>query len=228
MDCIRQRTSSNLDMAKKIGILGGTFDPVHFGHLRPALDVIEQLKLDQVRLIPCAVPPHKAQPTATARQRVMMLQLAIRGDERFVVDDRELHSAKPSYTVDTLVSLRHKFLKDSIYLFLGTDAFISVQTWNNWQRLLELTHIVVMRRPSKSLAPSDALAHWYQQHLVSKENQHNVAGSIWPVNVTQFAISATKIREKISEGLSLKFLIPDEVISLIEMLGLYRQNIRSQ
>ena len=209
-------------MTEKIGILGGTFDPIHFGHLRPALDVAEQLDLDCLRLIPCAVPPHKAQPYATAQQRVAMLQLAIKNDERFVVDDRELHREGPSYTVDTLVSLRQEFPENPLYLLLGTDALVSIQTWHNWQQLLDLAHIVVMQRPGETLAMSDELTHWYKQHLVSDESQNNVAGSVWPVDVTQLAISATKIRENMAKGLKPKFLMPEPVINLIEMLGLYR------
>lgn len=110
-------------MTTKIGILGGTFDPVHFGHLRPALDVAEQLNLEHVRLIPSAEPPHRAEPVATAQQRVALLQLAIKNNPRFVVDDRELHRKGPSYTVDTLYSLKQEFPDSSFYLMLGTDAF---------------------------------------------------------------------------------------------------------
>ncbi|NQY51647.1 MAG: nicotinate-nucleotide adenylyltransferase [Piscirickettsiaceae bacterium] len=208
-------------MLKKIGILGGTFDPVHIGHLRTALDVIEQLKLDQVRLIPCGIPPHKIQLIATAEQRITMMRLAIRDEQYFIVDDRELHREGPSYTVDTLVSLRYEFVKNPLYLFLGTDAFVSINTWYNWRRLLDFTHIVVMQRPGESLTMSDELTDWYKDHLAARESRYCISGNIWPVNVTQIAISATKIRKKIARGLNLRFFMPDAVISFIKILGLY-------
>ena len=208
-------------VAAKIGILGGTFDPIHFGHLRPALDVAEQLKLEHVRLIPSAVPPHRAPPQATAQQRVTMLQLAIKNNDRFVVDDRELHREGPSYTVDTLMSLRQQFPESPLYLLLGTDAFVEIQTWHNWPELIELAHIVVMQRPGETMVMSDELTRWYQQHLAVDTSHEQLAGAVWPVDVTQLAISATEIRENMSKGLSATFLMPDAVINLIEMLGLY-------
>ena len=208
-------------MAVKIGILGGTFDPIHFGHLRPALDVAEQLDLDQIRLIPSAVPPHRAPPQATAQQRLTMLQLAVKNNDRFVVDDRELHREGPSYTVDTLMSLRQQFPESQLYLLLGTDAFVEIQTWHQWPQLIELAHIVVMQRPDEILDMSDELTRWYQQHLAADTAHEQLAGAVWPVDVTQLAISATEIRGNISKGLSAKFLMPDAVMNLIEMLGLY-------
>jgi nicotinate-nucleotide adenylyltransferase len=207
----------------KIGILGGTFDPIHFGHLRPALDVAEQLDLDHVRLIPCSVPPHRAQPQATAQQRLTMLQLAIKNNPRFIVDDRELQREGSSYTVDTLKSLRDEFPDTVLYLILGTDAFLGLQSWHQWQQIIELAHIVVMQRPDEILATSGEMESWYQEHLGKEESAEQLAGAIWPVAVTQLNISATEIRELIANSLSPQFLLPDAVINLIEMLGLYQQ-----
>jgi len=207
----------------KIGILGGTFDPVHFGHLRPALDVAEQLNLDHVRLIPCSVPPHRTQPQATAQQRLTMLQLAIKNNSQFIVDDREIQREGPSYTVDTLKSLRDEFPDTALYLILGTDAFLGLQSWHQWSQIIELAHIVVMQRPDEKLNISEEFKQWYQKHLVKADKQTELAGSIWPVNVMQLAISATFIRQQITAGSSPQFLLPDSVISLIEMLGLYQQ-----
>lgn len=209
-------------MTTKIGILGGTFDPVHFGHLRPALDVAEQLSLEHIRLIPSAEPPHRAEPVATAQQRVALLQLAIKNNPRFVVDDRELHRKGPSYTVDTLYSLKQEFPESSFYLMLGTDAFLGIQSWQEWNQLIELAHIVVMQRPNETLTMPADLEQWYQQYLANEESQYKLAGSIIPVTVTQLAISASQIRNQLAEGESPQFLLPDAVISLIEMLGLYQ------
>tara|TARA_R110002050_G_scaffold57423_5_gene129264 strand:+ start:187656 stop:188297 length:642 start_codon:yes stop_codon:yes gene_type:complete len=211
-------------MAEAIGILGGTFDPIHFGHLRSALEVSEQLDLGHVRLIPSARPPHREAPHATPQQRLMMLHLAMKNADGFIVDDRELHREGVSYTVDTLVSLREEFPDNPLFLLLGTDAFLNIQAWHKWQTLLELAHIVVIRRPDETMAMPTELDAWYQQHLAMPEDIQRVAGKIWPVMVTQLAISATAIRTTILERKSPRFLLPDPVIQLIEQLGLYRSN----
>jgi nicotinate-nucleotide adenylyltransferase len=211
-------------MSEAIGILGGTFDPIHFGHLRSALEVCEQLNLAHVRLIPSARPPHRNQPHATPQQRLMMLHLAMKNADRFIVDDRELQRDGISYSVDTLISLRQDFPDNPLFLLLGTDAFLGIQTWHKWQDLLELAHIVVIRRPDETLAMQMELNTWYQQHLAMADDAKSLAGKIWPVTVTQLAISATAIRATVLEGKSPQFLLPDAVIQLISQLGLYRSN----
>ncbi|MBL1321256.1 MAG: nicotinate-nucleotide adenylyltransferase [Methylophaga sp.] len=209
-------------MAESIGILGGTFDPVHFGHLRPALDVADQLGLDRIHLIPSARPPHRGEPQATPEQRLTMLQLAVKNNPQFVVDDRELHREGNSYTIDTLLSLRQEFPNSPLYLMVGTDAFSYIQTWHRWQELLDLAHIVVMQRPDETLTMSDEMTSWYRQHLAINGAPTQLAGKIWRVNVTQLAISATEIRTKIAQGSNPQYLLPDAVIQLISMLGLYK------
>jgi len=209
-------------MAESIGILGGTFDPIHYGHLRPALDVAEQLNLAQIYLIPNSIPPHRAQPQATAEQRLEMLHLAIKDCPEFVIDDRELQRQGESYTVDTLLSLRQDFPENPLYLLIGTDAFLYIQTWHRWQELLQLAHIVVMERPDEILVLPDKLNKWYQQYLASKDDAKQFSGKIWPVKVTQLAISATEIRQKIAQGLTPQFLLPDTVIHFIKQSGLYQ------
>ena len=211
-------------MTEAIGILGGTFDPIHFGHLRAALEVSEQLNLAHVRLIPSARPPHRNKPHASPQQRLMMLHLAMKNADNFIVDDRELQRDGPSYSVDTLLSLRSDFPDTPLFLLLGTDAFLAIQTWHQWQRLLELAHIVVIRRPDESLMMPMELDLWYQQHLAIPNDAQSLAGKIWPVTVTQLAISATAIRTAVSEGKSPKYLLPDAVIQLINQLGLYRSD----
>ncbi|MDC9724459.1 MAG: nicotinate-nucleotide adenylyltransferase [Gammaproteobacteria bacterium] len=209
-------------MSDSIGIFGGTFDPIHFGHLRPALDVLEQLDLERIHLIPSANPPHREQPQATAEQRLTMLHLAVKNSAQFVVDDRELHREGPSYTFDTLLSLREEFPESPLYLMLGTDAFAYIQTWHRWDELLDLAHLVVMERPDETAEIPTEIEGWYQQHLAIEGESNKLAGKIWPVKVTQLAISATDIRAKISQGLNPQFLLPDAVIQIIGMLGLYK------
>lgn len=212
-------------MAKAVGIFGGTFDPIHNGHLRSALEVAEQFDLDHIRLIPSARPPHREQPQATPEQRLMMLHLAIKNNGLFVVDDRELKRQGPSYTVDTLLSLRAEFPEQPIYLMVGSDAFNQLSTWHQWQRLLDLSHIVLLQRPEHNMTLSNEMSDWYQAHMAESGDDALLAGKIWPVTLTQLNISATAIREGVANGHSPEFLMPDPVVRLIEQLGLYQHHV---
>ena len=209
------------EIKASIGLLGGTFDPVHFGHLRTGLDVVEALQLDQLRLIPCATPPHRAAPTATAQQRRMMLELAIKNHPKLVVDDCELQRGSPSYTVDTLLNLRQTYVDNPLFMLLGTDAFSQLHHWSRWQQILSLTHIVVMRRQGEDERLPEALADWYQQHIAQAQDRQLPAGKIWPVTVTPLGISATQIRTMLEHNQDVSYLLPNAVITLIEQLSLY-------
>ena len=138
--------------AQPIAILGGTFDPVHNGHLRVAWEVSEALDA-QVRLMPANVPPHRAPPVASARQRVALLHAALAGQARLQVDDRELRRKEPSYTVVTLRELRGELgPKQPLILLVGADAFAGLPTWHEWRSLFELAHIGVLTRPGHAVA----------------------------------------------------------------------------
>jgi nicotinate-nucleotide adenylyltransferase len=204
-----------------IGLLGGTFDPVHFGHLRSALDVADALSLDQVRLIPCSVPPHRQQPIASAAERRLLLELGIKNHPLLTVDDRELHRDGPSYTMDTLLDVRADFPDNPLFLIVGTDAFSNLTTWSRWEQLLDVAHIVVMTRPDSVIVCSEVLQNWFETHQAKSEDRSNKAGSIWTVDVTQMAISATQIRAALQQGKDVRYWLPDAVITLIEQLGLY-------
>ncbi|THF58035.1 MAG: nicotinate-nucleotide adenylyltransferase [Methylophaga nitratireducenticrescens] len=207
-----------------IGILGGTFDPVHFGHLRSALEVCLQLNLDHVRLIPCAEPPHRQATMASAEVRRLMLELAVKSVPQLIVDDRELQRDGPSFTVDTLLSLRQEFKDNPLFLILGTDAFRGLATWSRWQQILSLAHIVVVQRPDETLDLQEDLQNWYQQNLAQTTDRYLAAGKIWPLTVTSLAISATQIRQDLLAANPVNFLLPESVIAVIEQLGLYRSN----
>ncbi len=208
-----------------IGVFGGTFDPVHFGHLRPLLEVQQALALDEVRLIPSFIPPHRDTPGASAEQRLAMLELAVAETPGFVIDQRELLRGGPSYTVDTLESLRDDLANhQSLCLIMGLDAFVGLDSWYKWQRLTELAHIVVMQRPGGQLVKTGAVAELVErmQVLDVAELQQQPSGRVYFQSVTQLEISATAIREFVAHAQDVRFLMPDSVRYYIETHGLYK------
>ncbi|MGR9012617.1 MAG: nicotinate-nucleotide adenylyltransferase [Gammaproteobacteria bacterium] len=207
-----------------IGIFGGTFDPVHYGHLRSALEVKDIFGLDEVRFIPCANPPHREQPTASAKMRLQMLRLAIRNQPGLKIDTRELDRYElrqaPSYMVDTLDSLRQEFPDKPLLLFIGTDAFKYLTGWHQWQRLFDYAHVVVMTRPGFK---TQQLDDFFKARLVIdiKGFAQAGAGKLCFQQVTQLDISATSIRDLIARKQNPGFLLPDAVIEYIKKHQLY-------
>ena len=205
-----------------IGILGGTFDPVHFGHLRPALEITEQLSLEELRFIPSAKPPHRWQPVASAEDRLAMVKMAIKETGKFILDDREYHRDGASYTIDTLKSIRAEIGKDkTLCMIVGLDAFQSFTSWKDWQQILDLTHLVVSARPGYQLEKQEA--DWVESRLTSnvKELHKKPAGMIFFSEVTQLDISATNIRNQIAKGNSCSYLSPEKVCNYIRKHKLY-------
>ena len=212
-------------MRKRIGLLGGTFDPVHFGHLRSAIEVRERLQLDELRLIPSARPPHREVPGASADQRLAMVQLAVGKGGDLQVDDRELCREKPSYTLDTLESLRAELGSEvALFMVLGWDAFCGLPSWHRWQELLGLAHIVVLQRPDYDMDVPEVLKDLLAARSVDDPQRlANVsAGHVFCLSQTPLAISATHIRGLVASGASPRFLLPDAVLDYIETKGLYR------
>ncbi len=202
-----------------IGILGGTFDPVHYGHLRPALEVQQALGLEQLRLIPLRDPPHRPDPQTTAGQRLAMLRAAVKDQPGFQVDTRELEREGKSYSVLTLHSLRQELgPARPICLLLGSDAFRHFPDWHRPDEILELAHLVVMERPG------EAHQEHYPDHHCADPGalRRQAAGLILFQTVTQLGISSTRIRAMIAAGSSPRYLLPDPVLTLIERDGLYR------
>jgi nicotinate-nucleotide adenylyltransferase len=210
---------------KIIGILGGTFDPVHYGHLRLALDVKEHYALDEVRLMPCKIPPHKTQLVASEQQRLNMLQLAILNEPSLTLDTRELHRAGPSYTIDTLTSLRTEFgTEHALCLIMGFDAFLSLPTWHRFDELIGLAHLIVMQRPGFDMASLGQMRDFYQTHcaVTPAQLRQQPSGLVSLFAARQMAISASEIREKIRERHSVRYLLPDSVWDYIDVHDLYR------
>ncbi|MCW8903039.1 nicotinate-nucleotide adenylyltransferase [Sedimenticola sp.] len=201
-----------------IGILGGTFDPIHYGHLRTALDVQQTLGLEEIRLVPLRDPPHRAHPTLSPADRLTLLHAAVDDNPLFRVDTRELERSGKSYTLDTLRSLRSEQPGDNFCLLLGSDAFNGFHTWHRPDEILKLAHLVVMQRPGEAEP-----AH-YHEHLTHNPAalKQQAAGLILPLPVTQLEISATGIREMLGQGKSPRYLLPDAVLELIRQKRLYR------
>lgn len=206
-----------------IGVLGGTFDPVHFGHLRCALEMFEQLALDEVRMIPCAVPPHRDLPVASANDRTDMLRAAIADERRLVLDTRELEREGPSYMVDTLRSLRDELGNTPLCLILGGDAFNGLPEWHRWQQLISLAHLVVMRRPDWVPSVEGPLGDFVSEYRVDSVARLGEApgGALLYCEVTQLDISASHIRSLLGTGRSPRYLLPDAVLEMIDQRGLY-------
>jgi len=207
-----------------IGILGGTFDPIHYGHLRTALDVQQRLALDEVRFIPCGEPPHRVAPIAEPLQRLAMVRAAIAGQDRFVADDRELRRDGPSYMVDTLSSLKNDFKDESLCLILGTDAFNGLAQWHQWQKIFDLANIVVMKRPEVD-GKAKINKHLFSQikhRLVDADVLNKKQnGAICFIPVTQLEISATMIRQQWQQCNDIQFFLPDSVLRLIQQQNIY-------
>ena len=210
---------------KPIGVFGGTFDPVHYGHLRTAFEMLEALQFDEVRFVPCGDPPHRGKTFATAEQRLAMVVAATGEQPGFVVDDRELRRAGPSYTVETLDSLRREFPRHPLGLIVGMDAFINLPTWHRWTEILDLAHVVVAHRPgwrAPDYGPLGELLAERGTHKVEKLHEAP-AGFVHIHAVTQLEIASTDIRELIGIGRSPRFLVPDPVIRVMDEFGCYRE-----
>ena len=235
-----------------IGVLGGTFDPVHFGHLRPALDVRQALGLRELRLIPLRRAVHRDQPRARPEQRLAMLRLAVQGEEGILIDDRELRRAGESFTYDTLVDLRAELGREvALCLLVGADAFRGFLSWHRPDDILALAHLIVMQRPPvpggggldpgaelgmerwEELGtepggdPGAELRAWIEPRRCRQLSDLTAspAGRVWFQEVTQLAISATRIRDLVARGLSPRYLLPAPVWDYIRVEGLYRPEL---
>ena len=208
-----------------IGILGGTFDPIHYGHLRTALDVQQRLALDEVRFIPCGEPAHRNKPIAEPLQRLAMVRAAIAGQKYFVADDREIRRAGPSYMVDTLGSLKNDFKHESLCLILGIDAFNGLEQWHEWEKIFELANVVVMQRPDKSsghIELNKRLLNQLKDRFVDADDfKTKLNGAVCFVPVTQLDISATNIRQLWKDNKEIQFFLPDSVLTLIQQQNIY-------
>lgn len=207
-----------------VAVFGGTFNPVHYGHLRSALELCSELELSELRLMPCHQPVHRDEPDCSAQQRLAMLDLAVEVEPALSIDRREINRSGPSYTVDSLIDIRAELGEQTaLCMVVGSDAFAKLETWHRWQELLDYAHIVVLARPGYSGPDSDSLNQWLHKVQVSTRAElfENIAGSVLMVELTQLLISASAIREQIQSGKSPRFLLPEPVWQYIREQKLY-------
>ena len=215
-------------MTEPIGLFGGTFDPIHNGHLRTAFELWQALRLAQVRFMPTGSPPHREQPLASAERRLEMVRAAVTGQSAFVVDDREMRRAGVSYSVDTLLDLRSELPERSLCLLLGMDAFLGVPTWHRWSEIFDLCHVVVAHRPGWKAPMTGPLGEvMVDRGTGSVRDLHtSTAGRIYVRAVTQLEIASTDLRALIMSGQDLRYLVPEPVRDLIASSGCYAARIR--
>ncbi len=215
-------------MPRLIGLLGGSFDPPHHGHIRLAVEVYEQLNLEQIRLIPVNQPAHKTAPIASVHCRLEMLTLAIDQYPQFQLELAEIDSTEKSYTINTLRTLRQKFEQDSLCLIVGRDAFNTIHSWEQWQSLLDYCHIIVANRPDtisetikKVMTPK--LKNWIKQHQITTPHllKEKTNGCLYFIDLPPLAVSSSMIRARLAQQQNIHALLPETVHSYIIQKHLY-------
>ena len=217
--------SEALSPRSPVGVFGGTFNPVHYGHLRSALELVERLQLQQLRLMPSAEPPHRELPACSAAHRLAMVELAVAGEPRLACDARELQRPGKSYTIDSLMELRRELgAASSLCMVMGCDAVLGITGWHRWQELLDWAHIVVIARPGWHLPQTGMVAQWLQSHraVAADALRQRPAGSIMIEELRPLAISSTEIRALLAAGQSARYLLPQSVLDYIQTHHLYR------
>jgi len=211
---------------RPVGLFGGTFDPIHFGHLRAAFELTELLDLERVLFIPAADPPHRGRPLADAQSRLAMVLAAVEDEESFAVDDRELRRPGPSYTVLTLEELRRERGDTPLVLMLGMDAFLGLPTWHRWDEILDFAHMVVAHRPGWQAPGDGELGELLARRRTgsARDLHEQPHGRVHVHAVTQLEIASTEIRRLVADGYDPRYLMPDAVREAIRESSCYTKD----
>jgi nicotinate-nucleotide adenylyltransferase len=207
-----------------VAVFGGTFDPIHNGHLRSALELAERLGVAEVRMMPCARPAHRDTPAGSAEHRAAMLEVAVANEPLLLCDRSELRREGPSYTIDSLIALRRELGPERcICLIMGCDAVLDVTSWHRWEELLDWANVVVIARPGWSFPQRDTVAHWLQENACRDiaQLQESPAGAVLVEELRPLPISSSEIRQLIAAGRSARFLLPEPVLDYICKHKLY-------
>ena len=209
---------------QRIGIMGGMYNPVHNAHLRVAIECQEKFNFDELKMLPCAVPPHRDSPEVDSQQRCEMLRLALSDVDNISVDTRELDRSGMSYTVDTLRSLKIDFPDVKLFLIVGSDAFQGLNTWHKWKEILQLSNIVIAQRPDNENNLKSEVGQQLKECFTKDIDAFldSDAGQVFSLVVSQMEISSSQIRELIGKNMSAQFLVPDVVLDFIKEYKLYK------
>lgn len=214
------RSVNNMSVA----LLGGTFNPIHFGHLNLANCLVDYLQVESVRMIPCAIPPHRETPSVSAEQRLAMLQLAIDDHPLLTSDDLELRKSTPSYSIETVQQIRQQVGKETpLFFCIGMDSLLTIDSWHHWQQLLDYCHLAICPRPGYKLPIKGHLAEWIEQNLCDDiERVKTLAqGCLHLCKIPLKDISSTAIRDSIKCAQSIDHLTPKSVVNFITKHSLY-------
>lgn len=214
------RSVNNMSVA----LLGGTFNPIHFGHLNLANCLVDYLHVESVRMIPCAIPPHRETPSVSAEQRLAMLQLAIDDHPLLTSDDLELRKSTPSYSIETVQQIRQQVGEETpLFFCIGMDSLLTIDSWHHWQQLLDYCHLAICPRPGYKLPIKGHLAEWIEQNLCDDiERVKTLAqGCLHLCKIPLKDISSTAIRDSIKCAQSIDHLTPKSVVNFITKHSLY-------
>ena len=214
------RSVSNMSVA----LFGGTFNPVHFGHLRLATALAGLLQVKPIRMIPCAMPPHRTEPSASAEQRLAMLKLAIDKQPILAADDLELHRTTPSYSIDTLELVRQQIgAQAPLFFCMGMDSLAGISSWHRWRELLNFCHIVVYPRPRWQPPSQGEVARWIDRHQCNNlsELKQRPSGQLYICDLAMLDLSSSEIRDHIKQDKNIDHMAPKPVIEYIKLHSLY-------
>jgi nicotinate-nucleotide adenylyltransferase len=219
--------TSNDNAQQALGIFGGTFDPVHMGHIIPLKQAASLSGISQIKLMPCFVSPLKSSPQVNAQHRLRMLQLVCNDEPLFSIDDRELQSGQSCYTVDTLYELRTELPNTPLCFFMGMDSLLTLSSWHRWQDLLKLCHIIVCRRAGYEQTLPEPIQQLIDMHQTDNKIalQTELYGRIFIAETDELAISATEIRHQLAKGNYPSQVLTKAVGAYIQQHKLYATGI---